>query len=140
SDPKSTKVKVPEEEEEEENIPPVDNLRSSYKLDEETIDVDWNYNGPPASFEVEVNGEKKTVDSNGIEISGIASGETYTITVTPIGKNGVNKGVRGESSSTKEEIPAREDEENEEEDVSQDESEEEEEIEVENDDEEPSEE
>src|SRR5699024_1951437 len=53
SDPKSTKVKVPEEEEEEENIPPVDNLRSSYKLDEETIDVDWNYNGPPASFEVE---------------------------------------------------------------------------------------
>src|SRR5699024_1586186 len=68
--------------------------------DSSIIDVAWDYNGPPASFEVSVNGQVQTVDSQGIEISGAQPGETYKITVTPVGKQGANQGVKGDPTST----------------------------------------
>ena len=126
SEARSVTVTVPDEDEEEEtedennteeqngdeneggNIPPVEGLTSSYNQGNNIIDVSWQYNGPPATFEVDVNGKKQTVQSNGIEISGPTPGQTYTITVTPIGRNGANNGVRGESRSTTQEIPQEE--------------------------------
>lgn len=110
----------PEEEAEEENnegnIPPVSGLTASYLEDQGFIDVSWTYNGPPASFEVVVNGgQTRTVQSQGIEISGtFTPGETYSITVTPIGQNGANSGVRGETQSTSVTIPQTEEPEDEE--------------------------
>ncbi|MGM8211588.1 PBP1A family penicillin-binding protein [Virgibacillus sp. W0430] len=92
-------------EQEKTNIPPVDGLNSAYNKEKQIINVSWNYNGPPAAFEVDVNGNKQTVQSNGIEISGGSPGNTYTITVTPIGTKGANNGVKGESRSIKQSIP-----------------------------------
>ncbi|MGM8365374.1 PBP1A family penicillin-binding protein [Virgibacillus sp. W0181] len=139
SDAKSASVIVPEEEEEEEeesedneeieedeadenedsdnqqtNIPPVSGLSSNYNKDQKIVDVSWQYNGPPASFEVDVNGKKQTVQSKGIEISGASPG-SMTITVVPIGSNGANNGVKGEARSIKQEVPAEENNENQEE-------------------------
>ncbi len=120
SEPASTSITVPggdEEEEEEENIPPVSGLSATYMEDQGIIDVSWNYDGPPAAFEVTVNGgQTQTVQSQGIEISGTFSpGETYSISVTPIGQEG---DVRGDSQSTSVSIPqAEEPEEPEEEPV-----------------------
>src|SRR5699024_10433309 len=86
SEPKSTTVKVPDGEDddddndndndEEESMSPVDNLDATFKEDENIIDVNWDYEGPPASFEVDVNGQKQNVDYNGIEISGANPGES----------------------------------------------------------------
>jgi len=104
SDPKSVKVKVPEEEEE--AMTPVEGLQATAK--DGMIDVSWTYNGPPAVFEVDVNGQIQTVQSNGIEITNISAGQTYTIKVTPIGTKGANEDVRGESRSVTETIPSEE--------------------------------
>ncbi|PAV29466.1 penicillin-binding protein [Virgibacillus profundi] len=123
SEPKTTNVTVPGEDEEEEeeeneeeseeneednnggNIPPVSGLSAQYVADRSIIDVSWGYNGPPATFEVSVNGQTQTVQSNGIEISGASPGQVYTINVTPIGQNGANEGVRGQPQSTEVTVP-----------------------------------
>src|SRR5690625_4143551 len=78
------------------------------KIEDGLIDVSWKYNGPPAVFEVDVNGQIQTVQSNGIEITNISAGQTYTIKVTPIGTKGANEDVRGESRSVTETIPTEE--------------------------------
>ena len=118
SDAVSTKVKTPkdeeeeeEDEEEEESMVPVSGLEASYKEDSGIIDVSWEYEGPAASFEVDVNGQKQTVSSNGIEISGVKPDTTYTITVTPIGKEGANEGIRAEPRNTSVQTPPQEEEE-----------------------------
>ncbi|MYL42007.1 PBP1A family penicillin-binding protein [Virgibacillus salexigens] len=111
SEPKTATVKSGTEEEdenEEGNIPPVEGLSAQYNEGNSIIDVNWNYNGPPASFEVSVNGQTQTVDSNGLEISGATPGQSYTITVTPVGKNGNNDGVRGQSQNTSVTVPNEE--------------------------------
>lgn len=112
SDAKSTEIKVPGEDEDddennedEESMEAVDDLSASFKEDENIIDVSWSYDGPPAEFEVDVDGETQTTDSNGLEISNIDSGETYTITVTAIGKEGDNDGERGDENTTDVSIP-----------------------------------
>ncbi|MFB4169187.1 PBP1A family penicillin-binding protein [Virgibacillus sp. JSM 102003] len=112
SEPKTTTVKVPKEEEEENegdegedgegNIPPVSNLSAS--VSGSNVDVSWGYKGPPARYEVVVTQDgsevnRQTVESMGIVIEDAPPG-SYTITVTPIGQNGANQGVRGDSSST----------------------------------------
>ncbi|RDW19620.1 penicillin-binding protein [Oceanobacillus arenosus] len=86
-------------------LPGVSGLSAQYIEENSIIDVTWDYNGPPASYEVSVNGQIQTVDSKGIEISGGSPGQNYTITVTPIGKNGANEGVRGITESTSLTIP-----------------------------------
>lgn len=115
SDPRTTTIIIPELEEEEEeepeeeeqNIPPVSDLSAVYNEESQIIDVNWQYNGPPASFKVIVNyRQEHTVQSQGIVIEGALPGETYTITVVPIGTNGANEGVEGEARSTTIEIPA----------------------------------
>lgn len=113
SEAKSTTVKVPGDEDDddnnenddEESMSPVDDLDATFKEDENIIDVNWDYEGPPASFEVDVNGQKQTVDYNGIEISGANPGESYTIIVTAIGKEGANEDVRSEEKQTEITIP-----------------------------------
>lgn len=115
SDPRTTTIIIPELEEEEEeepeeeeqNIPPVSDLSAVYNEESQIIDVNWQYNGPPAAFKVIVNyRQEHTVQSQGIVIEGALPGETYTITVVPIGTNGANEGVEGEARSTTIEIPA----------------------------------
>jgi len=100
SEPRSTTVNIlgedeQDDEEDEESIPPVEGLNASYNEANSSISASWQYNGPSAQFEVDINGEKQTVQSNNIQINGVSSGGTYTITVTPI----VN-GNRGASQST----------------------------------------
>src|SRR5690625_2003809 len=143
SEPRTTSVRVPGEDEDEdeeeeqeeneeeneednngENIPPVSNLNAQYDEGNDIIDVTWSYNGPPASFEVEVNGQIQTVEANGIEISGAAAGQEYAINVTPIGQNGANEGVRGDSQSTSVSVPENEEDEEDEEDEEQNEDDE----------------
>jgi penicillin-binding protein 1A len=134
SEPRTTSVRVPGEDEDEEeeqeeneneeeneennggNIPPVNGLSASYNEGSGIIDVTWGYDGPPASFEVSVNGQTQTVESNGIEIDGATPGEDYTINVTPIGQNGANEGIRGDTQSTSVSVPAEEEDEDNEED------------------------
>src|SRR5690625_1797361 len=105
SDPKTTTINLSGEEEEDEAIPPISNLSASYDADKKVIDVSWEYDGPSASFEVAVspNDQTQTVNSNGIEISGINPGQSYSISVTPVGKDNDEK---GEAKSTEISIPA----------------------------------
>ncbi|WP_156289207.1 transglycosylase domain-containing protein [Oceanobacillus salinisoli] len=121
SEPVTTTVTVPEEEldddeeeneeenedEAEGNINPVEGLSADYIEDRSIIDVTWNYNGPPALFEVSVNGQihSNLVEANGIEIGNSTPGQTYDIRVTPIGQNGANNGVRGETRSITFQVP-----------------------------------
>ncbi|WP_164668791.1 penicillin-binding protein 1A [Virgibacillus doumboii] len=118
SEPATTTVAVPEEDEEDEeegnegengegNIPAVQGL-SAATTPNSTIDVSWQYNGPPARHEVVVarDGQQlqtQTIDSAGIVIEGDGGAPlqpgNYTITVTPVGQNGANSGVRGGSST-----------------------------------------
>ncbi|WP_042223618.1 PBP1A family penicillin-binding protein [Oceanobacillus manasiensis] len=112
SEAATTSVTIPgdgDEEEEEGNIPPVSGLSAQYNEDNGVIDVSWNYNGPPAAFKVTVNNQSQTVEANGIEIGGATPGQTYDIVVTPIGQNGANEGVEGESQSTSVTVPQEED-------------------------------
>ncbi len=96
SEPKTTSVTVSGDEEDDgEDIPAVEGLNASYNEANNSIKVSWQYNGPPAQFEVDINGEKQTVQSNNVQINGANPGTTYTITVTP-----VVDGNRGESRST----------------------------------------
>lgn len=110
SDPSQVTVRViiEEEEEEDENggtITAVEGLSGYYDAGRNLIDVSWSYHGPPAAFEVEVRGQTQIVESHGIEITGIAPGD-YTITVTPIGKQGAHAGVRGEPRRINVTVPA----------------------------------
>lgn len=113
SEPVQVTVTVPELDEDAENdnnggnIPPVEGLVAHYDENRGIIDVSWDYNGPPATFEVEVRGQTQVVESNGIEISGVGPGE-YTITVTPIGQNGANQDVRGEPRTVNQSVDDQE--------------------------------
>src|SRR5690625_564956 len=95
SEPKTTKIKLSGEEDDE-DTPSVSNLNASYDKDKNVIGVAWEYDGPSASFEVAVSpdNQTQTVDSNGIEISGISPGQTYTVSVTPVGSDNDEKGDR----------------------------------------------
>ncbi|SFE46658.1 penicillin-binding protein 1A [Lentibacillus persicus] len=111
SDPATTTVQIPGGEEE--DIPAVSGL--SANPSGSAIDVTWQYNGPPANFEVAVSQggseiQSQTVESQGIVIegAGVQPGQTYRIAVTPVGQNGANQGVRGEQSSTEVTIPSDE--------------------------------
>jgi penicillin-binding protein 1A len=140
SEPRTTSVRVPDEDEDEDeeeqeeneeeneednggNIPPVSGLSAQYDEGNAIIDVTWSYNGPPASFEVDVNGQTQTVESNGIEISGATPGQDYTINVTPIGQNGANEGVRGDTQSTSVSVPEDEEDDEDEEDENEEQDE-----------------
>lgn len=117
SDAKTTTVKVPggddndDDEDKNEDMKPVSGLNASYNNG--TIDVSWKYDGPAAAFEVNVtsdNGasQQQTVNSNGIKIDNAKEGSTYTIAVTPIGKNGDTEGERGDTQRTTVTIPGEE--------------------------------
>lgn len=92
SEPKSVSVTV---EQEEENVPPVTSLQAVYNEAANTISVNWSYDGPPAQFEINVNGEIKTIQATSLEITNITPGQSYTISVTPVAD-----GKRGETRST----------------------------------------
>ncbi|SHF55964.1 transglycosylase domain-containing protein [Ornithinibacillus halophilus] len=84
------------------NIGSVNNLIVNYVAEGNLIDVSWEYNGPPAQFEVEVLGPNGNIQTYGentrsLEISGVQAGATYTVSITPIGLRGANEGVRGTS-------------------------------------------
>src|SRR5690625_4643266 len=97
SDPATTSVKTPIEEEEDLNeIPPVDELSANFNENNFTIDVRWQYNGPPATFEVDINGEKRIVQTNSIKRDVISENIKYTITITQVNEN---NNIRSESTS-----------------------------------------
>lgn len=101
SDPARTSVTVGKSAEEN-SLPGVTGLNAAFIEEQSLIDVNWQYNGPEASFEVTVNGQTQVVQSMGIEVSGsFTPGETYTINVTTIGEGN----SRGETASTSVTIP-----------------------------------
>lgn len=102
SEPATTTVQIPGSEEEE--IPPVQGLNATYNQANQSINVSWQYNGPPAQFEVDINGQKQTVQSHNIQIENTSPGTTYTITVTPISGD-----HRGSPQSTSITVPAADD-------------------------------
>ncbi len=81
SEPSSTTVDLIKKEEE---IPGVSDLDATYNDEKDAIDVSWNYDGPTAAFEVDINGSKQTVQSHSVQINGVTPGETYKIIVTPL--------------------------------------------------------
>lgn len=107
-------VSVSTGEEEDEEIPGVSGLNASYNAEQGIIDVVWQYDGPDASFNVSVNGQTQSVESAGIEIGGVVPGTTYTISVTPVGKENEEE---GETASTEVTIPEEEQPEEEQEDA-----------------------
>src|SRR5699024_10820900 len=62
------------------------------------IDISWDYSGPDASFESDINGQTQSVDSTSEHFDGAEPGETYNITVTPVA--GDQRGDREETSNT----------------------------------------
>ncbi|WP_047980068.1 penicillin-binding protein 1A [Ornithinibacillus contaminans] len=109
SDPQAVSLTL-EAEEEPDTINPVENLSANFIPDQSLIDVSWDYNGPPASFEVIVEGPQggtQIVQSKGIEINGnFEPGGSYTIHVTAIGQNGGQSGNRSETRTTTIDIPS----------------------------------
>ena len=101
SEPKTATVDLTdaeEEEDEEEDIPSISDLDAQYNNG--GIDVQWNADGPEATFEVDVNGDTQTVSSTSVHLNNAEPGKTYTITVTPVaGEN------RGDSKQTSITIP-----------------------------------
>ena len=97
SDPQTANVTVSEDEDEEdeEDLPAVEGLEATYNEANSSIKASWQYNGPPAQFEVDINGQTQTVQSNTVQINGATPGTTYTIAVTPVAD-----GKRGEQKST----------------------------------------
>lgn len=103
SEPRTVTVKV-KGEEEEIDIPSVSNLQAYYDKASNVIQVNWNYNGPPAQFEVTVNGgQTQTVSNTSMQISNISPNQSYTIAVTPVAD-----GQRGETASTSVKVDAPE--------------------------------
>lgn len=119
SEPRSVTVNTGEEEEEEE-MPGVSGLNATYNAEQNIIDVVWEYDGPDASFNVSVNGTTQSVDSTGIEISGVTPGTTYTISVTPVSKE---SGEEGETASTEVTVPEEEQPEEEQEETEEEQTE-----------------
>jgi penicillin-binding protein 1A len=107
SEPQTVSININEESDT--NIKAVDNLSAVFDPNKSIIDVSWNHNGPPATYEVIVDGPQggtQIVNSKGIEISGnFEAGQMYTIYVTAIGKNGANEGTRSETRQVSLEIP-----------------------------------
>lgn len=110
SEPRSVTVKLgdkePEEddkEDEEEESANIEGLQASYQESTGSLQISWQYSGPAAQFEVDVNGSKQTVQSTSIQINGVTPGSTYSITVTPI-----IDGKRGSPQSTSVTIPKEE--------------------------------
>src|SRR5690625_2318854 len=68
------------------------------------IDISWDYSGPDASFELDINGQTQSVDSTSEHFDGAEPGETYNITVTPVAGD-----QRGDSEETSITIPNDED-------------------------------
>ena len=98
SEPASVTVKVPGEEEE---VPAVSGLNATYDAATNIVNVSWQYNGPPAQFEVTINDHIQTVQAQSIQIEGVTAGSTYQITVTPIAGDN-----RGSPQSTSITVPA----------------------------------
>ena len=71
------------------------------------IDISWDYSGPDASFELNINGQTQSVDSTSEHFDGAEPGETYNITVTPVAED-----QRGDSEETSITIPNDEDDNN----------------------------
>lgn len=92
SEPKSVSVTI---EQEEEPVGAITNLRANYNEARGSINASWSYRGPEAQFEVNVNGEKTTIQATSLEITNVVPGQTYSISVTPIVGT-----IRGESSTT----------------------------------------
>jgi penicillin-binding protein 1A len=109
SEAQTVTIKLDEEKEENTPINSVDGLSAVYDANKSIIDVSWNYNGPPAHYEVVVEGPQggtQIVQSKGIEINGnFEPGQVFTIHVTAIGQKGANEGSRSETRSTSVKIP-----------------------------------
>ncbi|HLS35741.1 MAG TPA: PBP1A family penicillin-binding protein [Bacillota bacterium] len=110
SEAKTTIIKLPDIEENDENnynneepdpdLIAVDNLNAQFDETNNTINVSWTYDGPPAQFIISVNGEQNTIASNNFQITNVESDTNYTIIVKPVGAEGTNEGKEGPEKST----------------------------------------
>src|SRR5699024_463454 len=105
SDPARVKILIPEEVEE--DIPAVTNLQAHFNEQDQTIELSWGYEGPHATFEVNVEPGNQTevVRAFGLTLIGVEHGQTYTMTVTAIGDE---TNERGDPQTVKIAIPQAE--------------------------------
>lgn len=89
------------DEEEDEDIPAVTGLQATYNDSKNALDVSWQYNGPEAEFEININGDKQMVKAQNLQVNGVTPGRTYRIIVTPIIDD--QRGPTSETSITIEE-------------------------------------
>lgn len=117
-------VDLVDEDEEEDEIPEVSSLSATYNEDNQSLDVTWEYNGPDAQFEIDINGDKQTVQAQKLQVNGVSAGRTYTIRVTPVVDD--TRGPTSETSITiDEETEEEETGDNQDEELDEDENEEE---------------
>lgn len=112
SDPATVTVNTPETMEPDDNteletIPEVTNLVAKYMKANSVIEVTWEYNGPTnVTFEVNVNGQTKSVNGKSLSVKGAKPGETYEVVVTVIDTE--NKDNRSKAKTTNLKIPTDE--------------------------------
>ncbi|WP_430785608.1 PBP1A family penicillin-binding protein [Virgibacillus flavescens] len=123
SEAKTTRVKVPDNEDKEEkededkenegdpegedesgesgNVNPVTGISASYDSANKSLTFSWKYQGAKANFNVSVSpgGISDTASSNSYTVPNVKEGETYTITIVAVGNNGEqSEPVKGETT------------------------------------------
>lgn len=119
SEPATASVKVPgksekedEDEEDNESEPmSVSNVSATFNPDNNTVQMKWNYSGPPATYNAVIQGiSSQQVSSTNASyfLEFPRPGKTYTVTITPVGKNGDNQGRKGTSGTAQFTVPKSE--------------------------------
>ncbi|WP_077326626.1 PBP1A family penicillin-binding protein [Virgibacillus siamensis] len=115
SSPETVTVKVPgenenKEDEENGNEPmKVTGVNASFNPDNKKVTMSWDYSGPPATYNVVIQGiSSQEVSSTNASYSleFPHPGKTYTVSVVPIGKKGSNQGQQGTPGTTQFTVPA----------------------------------
>ncbi|WP_174613573.1 PBP1A family penicillin-binding protein [Virgibacillus ihumii] len=87
----------------------VSNVSASYNPDNQTVSMAWDYSGPPAIYNVVIDGissQQVTSTNASYYLEFPRPGRSYTVTVTPVGRNGSNQGQQGSPGTTQFTIPA----------------------------------
>lgn len=90
-----------------EQLDPVSSLNASYDEEKNLIDVSWDYKGDEdVIFQVSTGSNSTTTDKNGLEISNVEKGTSYTIEVVAISKD--DESNVSEARSVEVAVPAEE--------------------------------
>ncbi|GAA0600051.1 PBP1A family penicillin-binding protein [Virgibacillus siamensis] len=86
----------------------VSSVNASFNPGNKKVSMSWDYSGPPATYKVVIQGiSSQQVSSTNASyfLEFPHPGKTYTVSVTPVGKNGSNQGQQGSPGSAQFTIP-----------------------------------